>query len=114
MATNVINRRSRMESARGRRGLRSASPTNAQENSSAIWSSWNCRRSANSFSKVRQPPSWSNPSRRHQDVYCAPYDGEISAVNDAASPIDPALVNSSAADKGWALKWNSPDESQPG
>ena len=44
------------------------------------------------------------------DVY-APIDGEISAVNDALSD-DPALVNSSATDKGWLWKMKLADESQ--
>jgi len=44
------------------------------------------------------------------DVY-APIDGEISAVNDALAD-DPALVNSSAADKGWLWKMKLADESQ--
>jgi len=44
------------------------------------------------------------------DVY-APIDGEISAVNDALAD-DPALVNSSATDKGWLWKMKLADESQ--
>jgi len=44
------------------------------------------------------------------DVY-APIDGEISAVNDALAD-DPALVNSSATDKGWLWKMKLSDESQ--
>lgn len=44
------------------------------------------------------------------DVY-APIDGEISAVNDALAD-DPALVNSSATDKGWLWKMKIADESQ--
>lgn len=44
------------------------------------------------------------------DVY-APVDGEITAVNDALSD-DPALVNSSATDKGWLWKMKLSDESQ--
>lgn len=44
------------------------------------------------------------------DVY-APADGEITAVNDALAD-DPALVNSSATDKGWLWKMKLADESQ--
>ena len=44
------------------------------------------------------------------DVY-APVDGEITAVNDALAD-DPALVNSSATDKGWLWKMKLADESQ--
>ncbi|MGY6710257.1 MAG: glycine cleavage system protein GcvH [Rhizobiaceae bacterium] len=44
------------------------------------------------------------------DVY-APIDGEISVVNDALAD-DPALVNSSATDKGWLWKMKLSDESQ--
>jgi glycine cleavage system H protein len=44
------------------------------------------------------------------DVY-APVDGEITAVNDALSD-DPALVNSSATDKGWLWKMKLADKSQ--
>lgn len=44
------------------------------------------------------------------DVY-APIDGEISAINDALAD-DPALVNSSATDKGWLWKMKLSDESQ--
>lgn len=44
------------------------------------------------------------------DVY-APVDGEIVAVNSALAD-DPALVNSSATDKGWLWKMRLADESQ--
>lgn len=44
------------------------------------------------------------------DVY-APVDGNITAVNDALSD-DPALVNSSATDKGWLWKMQLADQSQ--
>jgi glycine cleavage system H protein len=44
------------------------------------------------------------------DVY-APVNGDITAVNDALSD-DPALVNSSATDKGWLWKMQLADQSQ--
>jgi glycine cleavage system H protein len=44
------------------------------------------------------------------DVY-APVDGEITAINDALTD-DPALVNSSATDKGWLWKMKLADEGQ--
>jgi glycine cleavage system H protein len=44
------------------------------------------------------------------DVY-APVDGEITAVNETLSD-DPALVNSSAMDKGWLWKMKLADKSQ--